>query len=339
MTRYYFEDFVPGFTRTLGSLRVTEEDLLAFAREYDPQPFHTDPEAAQSSFVGGLIASGWHTCSLNMRLLAEGLLLETASMGAPGVEEVKWIQPVRPGDTLTSQVSVLEARSSKSRPDLGLVHFTFDMRNQRDEPVMRQTNWVLIGRRDPAVTETEARTGGGARPARAGNVAAMSTEPAPEAAVAYLDDLRPGMVQDFGTHTFSAEEIVRFARAFDPQPFHVDPEAARHSLFGSLCASGWHTGSVWMKRLVANRDRVVAEAVRAGRPVAQVGPSPGFKNLKWTKPVYVGDTIRYASTILDTRPSASRPGWGLAFHRNTGVNQHGEEVFSFEGAVFLQRKP
>ena len=94
-----------------------------------------------------------------------------------------------------------------------------------------------------------------------------------------------------------------------------------------------------MKRLVANRDRVVADAVRTGRPVAQVGPSPGFKNLKWTKPVYVGDTIRYASTILDTRPSASRPGWGLAFHRNTGVNQHGEEVFSFEGAVFLQRKP
>jgi acyl dehydratase len=339
MTRYFFEDFVPGWTRTLGTLQVTEADLLAFAREYDPQPFHTDPDAAKTTFVGGLIASGWHTCSLNMRLLAEGLLLETASLGAPGIEEVKWIQPVRPGDSLTSQASVLEARSSKSRPDLGLVHFTFEMRNQRGEPVMRQTNWVLIGRRDPAPAGTEARTGGGARPAPDGNAAALPTAPAPDAAVAYLDDLKPGMVQDIGAHTFGAEEIVRFAKAFDPQPFHVDAEAAKHSLFGALCASGWHTGSVWMKCLVEHRNRMTADAVRNGRPVAQMGPSPGFKNLKWAKPVYVGDTIRYASTILETRPSASRPGWGLAFHRNTGVNQHGEEVFSFEGAVFVQRRP
>jgi acyl dehydratase len=204
---------------------------------------------------------------------------------------------------------------------------------------MRQTNWVLIGRRDPAPAATETRAGGGARRTPAGSAAAaLPTEPAPEAAVAYLDDLKPGMVQDLGAYTFEAEEIVRFAKAFDPQPFHVDAQAARHSLFGALCASGWHTGSMWMKCLVENRDRVTADAVRHGRPVAQVGPSPGFKNLTWAKPVYVGDTIRYASTILETRPSASRPGWGLAFQRNTGVNQHGDEVFSFEGAVFVQRK-
>jgi acyl dehydratase len=336
MTRYFFEDFVPGWTRVLGPLHVTEADLLAFAREYDPQPFHTDPAAAASSFVGGLIASGWQTCSLNMRLLAEGFLLETASMGAPGIEEVKWIRPVRPGDALTSQVTVLESRSSKSRPDLGLVHFTFEMRNGQNESVMRQTNWVMIGRRGSETQRPQARTG--ARPDPVGSSAAPA-ESAPEVAVAFLDDLAPGMVLDLGAHTFGAEEIVAFARAFDPQPFHVDPEAARHSLFGALCASGWHTGSVWMKHFVATRDRIAGEAVRNGKSIPQVGPSPGFKNLKWAKPVYVGDTIRYASTTVDTRPSASRPGWGLAFQRNTGVNQHGEEVLSFEGVQFLQRRP
>jgi acyl dehydratase len=115
--------------------------------------------------------------------------------------------------------------------------------------------------------------------------------------------------------------------------------AAKESLFGGLCASGWHTAAVWMRHMIASRERALAEAARGGPPVAQLGPSPGFKNLKWSKPVYAGDIIAYSSTITGTRPSGSRPGWGLASHRNSGVNQHGEEVFSFDGLVFWERRP
>jgi acyl dehydratase len=148
--------------------------------------------------------------------------------------------------------------------------------------------------------------------------------------------MKVGDVSELGSFHFGAEEIVRFAREYDPQPFHVDPEAARRSLFGGLCASGWHTAAVWMKQMIAHRNAMEAEAARLGRPAARLGSSPGFKNLRWSKPVYAGDTIAYRAEITGLRPSASRPGWGLAFHRNSGTNQHGEEVFSFDGAVFWE---
>jgi acyl dehydratase len=340
MSRYFFEDFTPGWSRALGPLSVSKEAIVAFAREYDPQMFHVDEAEAKSSFAGTLIASGWHTCSLNMRLLADGFLLETASMGAPGIEEVKWVRPVLPGDALVSHVTVLESRASKSRPDLGLVRFTFSLRNQRDEPVMTQTNWVLIGRREPAENGGRAgrAPGNGESPAGAATEAPARIT-GESKAVSYLADLMPGDTQTLGTFTFTPDDIIGFARQFDPQPFHVDPEAARASLFGGLCASGWQTASVWMKLLVGHRTALIAEAaLRSERP-AQIGPSPGFKNLKWAKPVYAGDTVTYSTTVVGTRPSASRPGWGFAFHRNSGVNQHGDEVFSFDGTVLWERRP
>ena len=143
-----FEDFPAGLAQTLGPLTVSKDDIVAFAREYDAQPFHVDEIAARDSFIGTLIASGWHSCSLNMRLVADGLLLDSSAMGAPGIEEVKWVKPVRPGDTLRSHMTVLDSRISKSRPSLGLVRFHFDMVNQADEKVLSQTNWVMFATRD-----------------------------------------------------------------------------------------------------------------------------------------------------------------------------------------------
>src|SRR5690606_27178970 len=110
-------------TRLLGPVTVSKDDMIGFAREFDPQPFHVDEVAAKESFVGTLIASGWHTCSLNMKLFAEGILLDSTGMGAPGVEELKWLLPVRPGDTLRTRAIVTDRRESKSRPHIGLVQF------------------------------------------------------------------------------------------------------------------------------------------------------------------------------------------------------------------------
>lgn len=337
MPRFAFEDFAPGSTRVLGPVSVSKDDIVAFAREYDPQPFHVDEVAAKDSFIGTLIGSGWHTCCINMRLVADELLQGSTAMGAPGIEEVKWLKPVRPGDTLRSRAIVLDARPSKSRPSIGLVHFRYEVLNQHDEIVMTQVNWIMFRRRD-AGPETNGRS------ALAAIAASMpGEEPQRKAphisANPYFEDLMVGETDELGSHTFTAEEIVRFARQFDPQPFHIDPEAAKDSLFGALCASGWHTASVWMKLMLAFREHVRADARAHGARAARLGPSPGFTNLKWLKPVYVGDTITYRSTLTGKRVSASRPGWGLVFHHNVGVNQKGEEVFSFEGAVFWERRP
>ncbi len=137
MPELYFEDLEPGRVHELGSHTVSEEEIVAFARQWDPQPFHVDPEAAKESVFGGLIASGWHTGAMWMRLYVDSLLSEAASMGSPGIEELRWLEPVRPGDTLHASLRVLEATPSSVREDRGTIHFTAEMRNQRGETVMR----------------------------------------------------------------------------------------------------------------------------------------------------------------------------------------------------------
>jgi acyl dehydratase len=156
--------------------------------------------------------------------------------------------------------------------------------------------------------------------------------------VKFIEDIKAGERYELGSHTFSAEAIMTFAQRYDPQRFHVDEQAAARSHFGALVASGWHTASVWM-RLMVDYHRREDEARRArGETIAEMGPSPGFRELKWLKPVYVGDTISYASEVVETRPSKSRPGWGLMTLRNTGVNQKGEPVISFVSTVFIQAR-
>jgi len=322
MSRLFFEDFLPGSVDLPGSVTVSRDDILAFAREYDPQPFHLDEEAAQQAFAAGLIASGWHSCALMMRLVAEGLLLDSSCMGAPGIEEVRWMKPVRPGDTLRARCTTLDTKTSRSRPEMGLVHFRLELLNQREEVVLDQVNWIIFGRRD-GVASSEA----GDKPVTPAGGAAPSASPAPDGPAADGSE-------DLGSHRFEAEEIIRFARAFDPQPFHIDPDAAARSHFGGLCASGWHTAAVWMRLMVEHRRRASQAAIARGETATTLGVSPGFSDLRWLKPVYAGDTVSYASALLEERPSASRPGWSVVSRRNTGTNQKGERVFEFTGKVF-----
>jgi len=131
-----FEDFVPGSVRTSGTVLVTEEEIIEFAKRYDPQVFHTDPVAARGSIYGGLVASGWHTAAMAMRLIVENYLSGVASVGSPGVDEVRWLKPVRPGDKLSVRVTVLESRRSESKPDRGIVRSLVEVLNQDMAVVM-----------------------------------------------------------------------------------------------------------------------------------------------------------------------------------------------------------
>jgi acyl dehydratase len=146
----YFEDYTPGRTVECGSFSLSEAEIIAFAKEYDPQPFHVDPVAAADGPFGGLIASGWHTTSMMMRLLVEHFISAESGLGAAGVDEVRWPKPVRAGDTLRVRATVLEARRSKSKPDRGIIRSLAEVTNQDGEPVMRVTaiNFVRTRNRE-----------------------------------------------------------------------------------------------------------------------------------------------------------------------------------------------
>ena len=147
MAKRYWEDFDVGQLGEFGCKLVTAEEIKEFAAEFDPQPMHLDEEAARNSMLGGLAASGWHTCCLLMRMAADGFILNSASMGAPGVDEVKWLKPLRPGTRITLRLNVLESRVSNSRPEMGFVKVRMEILDDERAPLMELSNSFMIGRR------------------------------------------------------------------------------------------------------------------------------------------------------------------------------------------------
>lgn len=142
--KWYFEDFELGNTIEVGSCTVSEAEIIDFATRFDPQPFHVDATAAAQSMYGGIIASGWHTCSMIMRLMVDGFLRDAASLGSPGVDEVRWLKPVRGGDTLTVSTTCLESIPSSSKPDRGVVRNLWQAKNQHGELVATVKAWVCF---------------------------------------------------------------------------------------------------------------------------------------------------------------------------------------------------
>ncbi|OYX87290.1 MAG: dehydratase [Azorhizobium sp. 35-67-5] len=157
--------------------------------------------------------------------------------------------------------------------------------------------------------------------------------------MSFFDDVEIGSRRTLGSYLFTREAVLAFAEKYDPQRFHVDEAAASRTHFGALVASGWHTAATWMKLFLEDQVRETAERKARGAPVPHLGPSPGFKNLRWLKPVYVGDTITYSTELREKIVSRSKPGWGLFIAYNSGVNQHGDLVFDFESTVFVRRAP
>ena len=325
-----FEDIAVGETHEAGPLAVTRDAIVAFARLYDPQPFHLDEAAGAASLLDGLAASGWHTAALGMRLLYDGFVGQVASMGAPGVDDLRWLKPVRPGDHLRMMLTVNAVRLSASRPDRGFVGTSMELRNAAGDIVMTQ-RFTLIVRRRGAVEEA------GISPTAQPRVTAV----VPDADImltTFYDDVVVGHQSTLGMQSFTPDLITEFAEVYDPQPFHLDALAAARTHFGGLCASGWQTAAFWMKHYVAARSRSGAAREALGMPVAVGGPSPGFTDLKWLRPVHVGQTVRYELAITGKR-RASRSGWGMINTLNTGHLSDGTLVFSFDGRLLWPIAP
>jgi len=148
MPKLHWEDFKPGDVAVYGPRLVTREEIVAFAAEFDPQPMHLDEAAARATQLGGLAASGWHVSSLVMRMMADGFILNSASMGGPGVDEMNWLKPLRPGTQIRLRATVMETRPSKSRPEMGLTKFRYEMLDDADEVVATMVATALLGRRE-----------------------------------------------------------------------------------------------------------------------------------------------------------------------------------------------
>jgi acyl dehydratase len=154
MATRYLEDYPVGSSAEIGSVRVTEDEIRSFATRYDPQPFHTDPEQAKRWPYGGLIASGWHTASMMMRVVVDEFIDPETSLGSPGLGPIRWKLPVRPGDTLRVRARVVDSRVSRSKPDRGTLTFEIDVLNQHGETVMTVEDWLAIVRTRPAETSS-----------------------------------------------------------------------------------------------------------------------------------------------------------------------------------------
>jgi acyl dehydratase len=150
---YFWEDFPVGNVRDFGGTTVNRDAVIAFARQFDPQPFHVDEEAAKTSLFGGLCASGWHTCAMAMRMMCDEYLLDSASLGSPGIDNLRWLKPVFPGDTLAMRMEVLQARPMASKPQVGLLQSRWTLRNQHGEPVLTMEGWGMFRRRPAPVGE------------------------------------------------------------------------------------------------------------------------------------------------------------------------------------------
>lgn len=332
----HYEDIETGKPLTFGARPVTADEIKAFARRWDPQPIHLDEEAAKASIVGGLCASGFHTCCIMMRLLVDHFLLRTASLGAPGLEEVKWLKPVRPGDVLSIRISASQKRVMASRPEVGIVLASYDVLNQAGDAVLAATCNQMVRVRAPG-PKAQSSAPREHKPALINLWDFLATAPGLSQS-RYYEDRIVGETWDVGTQTFTRDDILAFAHEWDPQPFHIDDAAAKASLFCGLAASGWHTGCHYVRLLVADRQRAEAALRAAGQPVPIYGPSPGFRNLRWIKPVMAGDTLDYRSHLSAKRDLPNHPTRGLLSMVTQARNQKGDIVFHYEGAIFAEKR-
>ena len=338
MPMRYLEDFPAGLSLPYGPYVITEAEIIRYARQFDMQPMHVDPVAAKHGFYGSLIASGWHTAALNMRMIADAFIGDSASMGAPGCEEVRWLKPVFPGDTLTGAAVVLANRASATKQDRGAAQFRLELKNQRGELVFSQRHWTLFFKRNPGLPDTGE---GGASPsaplAKSVLDGVKLFKPDRPVQTYFFEDLQTGATRDIGSYEFTEENIIEFARQYDPQPFHVDRQAARKNQFGGIIASGWHTGAAWMRMMLIHSSRAALDGDQPGVSQPKLGPSPGFRDMRWLKPVRPGDTLSFSSTVAGKRES-SQAGFGIMLHHNTAMNQNGEKVFEFTGSVLWGKR-
>ena len=319
-----WEDFSAGQKFHFGHNVIGRDDIVRFARLYDPQPFHTDEHAAKLTMLEGLAASGWHVCTIFMRMLDEGLLSRCKHAGIDTIDEVQWRVPVRPNDQLRCRITCLDLQPSLANTGHGLGIFYCEAINSHQDTVM---TWRLqlklvsrngIGDQCSAVSKKNARASSVVRRSK-------------EHAINFFEDVQVGDDIELGSYTLSRERILAFNTNYGHQPVHPDAR------LGHVSASGWHLTAIWMQRLVRYYNREARWLESTGRAVPQLGPSPGVKDLRWHRPVYEGDTLSFSCWAERKVGMSSKSGWGLLYVGSDVYNQDSELILSFHAFLFLER--
>jgi acyl dehydratase len=294
------DDLIPGLRVPYGGYPVHEEALVAFAGEFDPQPMHLDPASEQAALMGGLISSGWQTVAIHHHMLRTALLDAAGLSKVLHVKSLRWSSPVRPGDTLSGMTQV-QAVAKTPHPHAALHH---TVSNQHGENVM--TLEALYGAPEAAPPPVL----GGPYPA--------STRPARPLC---FDEVEPGTISLSGEHTFGQDAVARYRALYDPAP----PDAP-------LTVSPWHITAQWLRLIIAGWAAMEA----AGEALPRRGPGLGLVDVIWPRTARPGELIRFYSRVESTRPSSSRPGWGIVSNRNYALNAADEVVVAFSSAVLME---
>ncbi len=320
----FFEDFSPGQVQTFGQCEISRKDIIDFASHYDPQPFHIDEQAAKLTMLKGLCASGWHICTVFMRMLDDGLLSRCRSTGINAIDEIQWRIPVRPGDQLSCRITCLSAIPVSEQPGYGLCTFHCEARCNQAHTVM---SWWLT-------LKIKRRNNSGEKSSVSRNHAHISkvTLQQGDVGIKFFEDVQRGDQILLGSYTLSAQRIVTFNKLYGSQPVHPDAIGDRAS------ASGWHMTAIWMRLLVRYYRREAFKLRAAGAPVPELGPSPGIKHLFWHRPVYEDDVVTFSCWAERKVEVTSKPGWGLLFVGIDGRNQDNDRVVSFYALLFLERR-
>ena len=329
----HHEDLAVASPRVLAMTTVSEEEIFAFRGEYDPLP---PPAEGKEARPAPACASPLHVCAMMMRAFCDGFLNRIASLGAPGVDAVTWSLPVRPGDVLSLRYRIVEKRDLASRPDVGLSKMVVELVNGKDEVAAGWITNQLVRRRHPASARDASP-----RTARAPLVS-LWEDPAPAAAPTFdvfFEDTRLGASTAFGHHAFAEAEIIAFARRFDPQPFHTDAARAKGSLFGGLCASGWHTAAAFLRAAAMARLHCNAAARLRGIDLPALAPAAAWRDLRWPRPVYVGDVVEFRARLSEKTAHPMRGDVGLIGTEVQGRNQRGEIVLAFVASSLWPRRP
>ncbi len=318
-----WEDFSVGQTFHFGHNEISRDEIVRFARLYDPQPFHIDEQAAKLTMLDGLAASGWHVCTIFMRMLDEGLLSRCQSAGIDMIDEVQWRVPVRPNDQLRCRVTCLDMHPNSGKLGYGLCAFYCEVINSHAHTVMTWRLQLKLVSRDGINAQCAAI------PTSITRASSVTRRPK-EHAINYFEDVHPGDDIALGSYTLSLERIQAFKNNYGHQPIHPDAK------LGHVSASGWHLTSIWMQRLVQYYSREAHWLKSSGCEVPQLGPSPGVKNLRWHRPVYEGDTLNFSCWAERKIGMTSKPGWGLLYVGSDVYNQNRQRVLSFHAFLFLE---
>lgn len=330
MRQRYWEDIEAGEIIPLGTAGMSRDAIVAFASEFDPQQVHLDEEAAKNTLLRAQAASGWHTCVVVNQLFEAAVAECHLTLMVAGAEDIRWRKPVRPGDSLSGRVVILEKAECACSRDAGTCRAVVEVTNQCLDVVASWHTDCIVSRRGKTPRDESALCP--LRRVRPPRVPSLHAE----RGIKFFDDVVIGDAIDLGGYTFDDDRVAGFWQRYQPAQFHpTDPcgDAGRE------LANDWHVVSAWMQCIVHYYRRQANSLRQVGSLVPQLGPAAGVKHLRWPVPVKVGETIFYRTWAERKIEIAARDDWGLLIAGAEGVNVSGQIVVSFYPQMLLQRSP